>query len=223
MGGVAAQGRDIVSFAPGFPAPDTFPWPDFQEIAHELLSGRDGIGAAVRPDARLPPAARRDCRRHGAPRRADRARPPAHHDRLAAGPRSRRARAARSARRHPRRAADLHRRDLGVPQRRRPRWSASARKPTASTSPSSTTTYARLQREGRRATAALPRAELPEPDRPPDRTGQARARSSSGPSAATSCIVEDDPYRDLYFEDSATRGRRPADSRRRHGQAAWCT
>ena len=42
MGGVAAQGRDIVSFAPGFPAPDTFPWQDFQEIAHELLSGRDG-------------------------------------------------------------------------------------------------------------------------------------------------------------------------------------
>jgi 2-aminoadipate transaminase len=41
MGGVAAQGRDIVSFAPGFPAPDTFPWQDFQEIAHELLSGRD--------------------------------------------------------------------------------------------------------------------------------------------------------------------------------------
>ena len=28
-------------------------------------------------------------------------------------------------------------------------------------------------------------------------------------------IVEDDPYRDLYFEDSATGGRRPADSRRR--------
>jgi 2-aminoadipate transaminase len=42
MSGVAAQGRDIVSFAPGFPAPETFPWQDFQEIARELLSGRDG-------------------------------------------------------------------------------------------------------------------------------------------------------------------------------------
>jgi 2-aminoadipate transaminase len=42
MGGVLVEGRDIVSFAPGFPAPDTFPWQDFQEIAHELLSGRDG-------------------------------------------------------------------------------------------------------------------------------------------------------------------------------------
>jgi 2-aminoadipate transaminase len=41
MGGVAAQGRDIVSFAPGFPAPETFAWPEFQEIARELLSGRD--------------------------------------------------------------------------------------------------------------------------------------------------------------------------------------
>ena len=42
MGGVAAEGRDVVSFAPGFPAPETFAWQDFQEIAHELLSGRDG-------------------------------------------------------------------------------------------------------------------------------------------------------------------------------------
>ena len=41
MGGVLAQGRDIVSFAPGYPAPQTFPWTDFQEIARELLSGSD--------------------------------------------------------------------------------------------------------------------------------------------------------------------------------------
>jgi 2-aminoadipate transaminase len=42
MSGVAGQGRDMVSFAPGFPAPETFPWAEFQDIAHELLSGRDG-------------------------------------------------------------------------------------------------------------------------------------------------------------------------------------
>lgn len=42
MGTVLAQGRDIISFAPGYPAPETFPWKDFQEIAHELLSGADG-------------------------------------------------------------------------------------------------------------------------------------------------------------------------------------
>lgn len=42
MGSILAEGRDIVSFAPGFPAPDTFPWQDLQEIAHELLSGRNG-------------------------------------------------------------------------------------------------------------------------------------------------------------------------------------
>jgi 2-aminoadipate transaminase len=42
MGGVIAEGRDIVSFAPGYPAPDTFAWRDFEEIARELLSGRDG-------------------------------------------------------------------------------------------------------------------------------------------------------------------------------------
>ncbi|MCA1559522.1 MAG: PLP-dependent aminotransferase family protein [Acidobacteria bacterium] len=42
MGTILAQGRDIISFAPGYPAPDTFPWTDFQEIARELLSGTDG-------------------------------------------------------------------------------------------------------------------------------------------------------------------------------------
>jgi 2-aminoadipate transaminase len=42
MGMVLAQGRDIISFAPGYPSPDTFPWTDFQEITRELLSGRDG-------------------------------------------------------------------------------------------------------------------------------------------------------------------------------------
>ena len=41
MSGIAAQARDVVSFAPGFPAPDTFPWAAFQEIARELLTGRD--------------------------------------------------------------------------------------------------------------------------------------------------------------------------------------
>ena len=42
MGTVLAQKRDIISFAPGYPAPETFPWQEFQEIARELLSGADG-------------------------------------------------------------------------------------------------------------------------------------------------------------------------------------
>ena len=42
MGTVLARGRDIVSFAPGYPAPETFAWPEFREIAQELLSGNDG-------------------------------------------------------------------------------------------------------------------------------------------------------------------------------------
>ena len=41
MGTVLAQSRDIISFAPGYPAPDTFPWTDFAEITQELLSGAD--------------------------------------------------------------------------------------------------------------------------------------------------------------------------------------
>ena len=42
MGTVLAQGRDIISFAPGYPAPQTFPWAEFQEIARDLLAGADG-------------------------------------------------------------------------------------------------------------------------------------------------------------------------------------
>jgi 2-aminoadipate transaminase len=41
-GSLLAQHRDMISFAPGYPAPETFPWSDFQEIACELLSGADG-------------------------------------------------------------------------------------------------------------------------------------------------------------------------------------
>jgi 2-aminoadipate transaminase len=42
MGTVLAQGADIVSFAPGYPAAETFAWTDFQDIARDLLSGSDG-------------------------------------------------------------------------------------------------------------------------------------------------------------------------------------
>jgi 2-aminoadipate transaminase len=42
MGTVLAQKQDIISFAPGYPAPETFAWQEFQEIARELLSGQDG-------------------------------------------------------------------------------------------------------------------------------------------------------------------------------------
>jgi 2-aminoadipate transaminase len=42
MGTVLAQSQDIVSFAPGYPASETFPWEEFQELAHSLLSGSDG-------------------------------------------------------------------------------------------------------------------------------------------------------------------------------------
>lgn len=42
MGTVLAQGRDIISFAPGYPAPETFAWAEFREIAQFLLSGADG-------------------------------------------------------------------------------------------------------------------------------------------------------------------------------------
>ena len=42
MGTVSAGVRDVISFAPGYPAPDTFPWDDLREITHELLGAREG-------------------------------------------------------------------------------------------------------------------------------------------------------------------------------------
>ncbi|MFI5177027.1 MAG: PLP-dependent aminotransferase family protein [Vicinamibacterales bacterium] len=42
MGAVLAQARDMISFAPGYPAEDVFPWEAFADIARELLSGADG-------------------------------------------------------------------------------------------------------------------------------------------------------------------------------------
>ena len=42
MGTVLAARRDVISFAPGYPAPDTFPWAEFREITRELLTGADG-------------------------------------------------------------------------------------------------------------------------------------------------------------------------------------
>lgn len=42
MGTLLSQNRDLISFAPGYPAPETFPWDDLKDIAHELLSTADG-------------------------------------------------------------------------------------------------------------------------------------------------------------------------------------
>ncbi len=42
MGALGLRVPDLISFAPGFPAPDMFAWDDFRDIAQWLLSGSDG-------------------------------------------------------------------------------------------------------------------------------------------------------------------------------------
>ena len=42
MGSVLSKSKDMISFAPGYPAEDQFPWPPLTEIAQELLTGADG-------------------------------------------------------------------------------------------------------------------------------------------------------------------------------------
>ena len=42
MGTVLAQVKDMISFAPGYPAEDQFPWTLLTDVTHDLLDGRDG-------------------------------------------------------------------------------------------------------------------------------------------------------------------------------------
>ena len=42
MGTVLAQAKDMISFAPGYPAEDAFPWSAFAEMAASLFDGSDG-------------------------------------------------------------------------------------------------------------------------------------------------------------------------------------
>jgi 2-aminoadipate transaminase len=42
MGTVLADARDMVSFAPGYPTESTFPWDEFRAIADDLLRGQQG-------------------------------------------------------------------------------------------------------------------------------------------------------------------------------------
>jgi 2-aminoadipate transaminase len=41
MGTVAAERADVISFAPGYPGPDSFAWDDYRAIADRVLASRD--------------------------------------------------------------------------------------------------------------------------------------------------------------------------------------
>ena len=72
--------------------------------------------------------------------------------------------------------------------------------------------HARLVQGRPPRAAPVPRAELPESDRPADRPRQAAALLEWA-ARRDVLIVEDDPYRELYFEDSAIGSGRAADAR----------
>ena len=55
MGTVAAQRPDVISFAPGYPAPDVFAWTEYREIAASVLSGADGTALQYGPTRGFPP------------------------------------------------------------------------------------------------------------------------------------------------------------------------
>ena len=49
MGTVAAQRPDLISFAPGYPSPDTFAWAEYRDIAASVLTGNDGTALQYGP------------------------------------------------------------------------------------------------------------------------------------------------------------------------------
>ena len=205
MGTIVAHKRDIISFAPGYPAPETFPWQEFQEIARELLTGtrrRRSFSTGRRADSvRCSDAI---VGMMETPRHRDGLRATARDHRIAAGARPRRARAARSGRRRARRASDLHRARSRRSATCRPRWSACGRTADgidlddldACTCPADTATAV--------ASASSMSFRIFR-IRPGLLIGLDKRRLLLEWAARRDLlIVEDDPYRELFFEDSAT-------------------
>jgi len=55
MGTVVARGTDLVSFAPGYPAPELFPWDELRAISGDLLNGSDSNTLQYGPTRGYPP------------------------------------------------------------------------------------------------------------------------------------------------------------------------
>ena len=55
MGTVVARSADLVSFAPGYPAPELFPWDELRAISSELLDGTDAGALQYGPTRGYPP------------------------------------------------------------------------------------------------------------------------------------------------------------------------
>jgi 2-aminoadipate transaminase len=54
MGTVAAQNPDLISFAPGYPAPSNFPWDEYRAITDDILRARDRATLQYGPTRGLP-------------------------------------------------------------------------------------------------------------------------------------------------------------------------
>ena len=203
MGAILAQNRDLISFAPGYPAPETFPWSDFSDIARELLSGSHGSAlqyGATRGFRPLLEMISGIMQGRGIASSMDRLLVTTGSqqglDLVAQGAaRSRRCRAGRAAR--------LHRSDHRVPKRARAHGRRAAG-------------IGRNRPGGARRHPPTPGEKWPPGSVPVCRAEFPESHGSAVESSQTACncvdwaatrnvlIVEDDPYRDLYFEDSAT-------------------
>jgi 2-aminoadipate transaminase len=55
MGALGVRAPDLISFAPGFPAPEVFAWEEFRDIAQSVLGGSDGSVLQYGPTRGYPP------------------------------------------------------------------------------------------------------------------------------------------------------------------------
>jgi 2-aminoadipate transaminase len=55
MGALGVRVADLISFAPGFPAPDLFAWDEFRDIAQSVLDGSDATVLQYGPTQGYPP------------------------------------------------------------------------------------------------------------------------------------------------------------------------
>ena len=71
MGTVLAAGRDIISFAPGYPAPETFPGTSSRDRRASCFGSRDGDVLQYGPTRGYRPLLDAIAGDHGAARRRD--------------------------------------------------------------------------------------------------------------------------------------------------------
>ena len=188
---------DVISFAGGFPDPETFPRERVATLLAEFAASGEASAFQYAPTQGLAGARTRSRSGSRRCRAAPRGRRAADHERRDRGARARREVVPRRGRHRRRRRADVSRRDPVVPQLRGRARRRAARRATGSTSTSSSGGS-----RGASAEAPLHDSRSSEPGRRQPRGRAARGARRARPPHGF-LIVEDVAYRELGFDDES--------------------